>query len=198
MGIFLEGFTLFSLVGFFLTIMVTISGCIQVAMGLLYMFLNYLLVTMYFLEPWSWVIHLVMGLFLWYWHQHSCLWGGHYAKKYALWLLVIPWVHISIGIVIDWFGSWEKCEGYASVRSWYLLLSSEQSLLLCIIAYPTRCWTVTLLHKLRVIKACGSTVLILKVFYLLLICSTSSLFVLWWPRKLLITSCVHCYRVWFW
>jgi hypothetical protein len=27
------------------------------------MFLNYLLVTMYFPEPWSWVIHLVVGLF---------------------------------------------------------------------------------------------------------------------------------------
>jgi hypothetical protein len=71
MGILLEGFALFSLVGRFLTVMVTMSGCIRVAMGLLYMFSNYLLVTVYFPEPWSWVIHLVVGLFLWYWHQRT-------------------------------------------------------------------------------------------------------------------------------
>jgi hypothetical protein len=69
--VLLEGFTLFILIGRFLTVMrVTISSCIQIAMGLLCMFfLNYLLVTVYFPESWSWVIHLVVGLFLWYWHQ---------------------------------------------------------------------------------------------------------------------------------
>jgi len=103
MSILLEGFTLFSLAGRFLTVMVTMYDCIRVAMGLLYMFLNYLLVTEYLLEPWSWVIHLVVGLFLWYWHQRSWLGDGHYANIYALWLLVIPRVCISIGIVINWF-----------------------------------------------------------------------------------------------
>jgi hypothetical protein len=45
MGILLEGFALFSLAGYFLTIMVTMSGCIWVSMGLMYMFSNYLLLT---------------------------------------------------------------------------------------------------------------------------------------------------------
>jgi hypothetical protein len=70
MSIFLEGFALFSLTGLFLTVMVTMFGCIQVAMGLSYMFSNYNLVTVY-PEPWSWVIHLVVGLSLWYWHQRT-------------------------------------------------------------------------------------------------------------------------------
>jgi hypothetical protein len=64
MGFLLEGFALFSLVGRFLTVMVTMSSCIQVSMGLLYMFSNYLLVTMYLPGPWFWVVHLVVGLFL--------------------------------------------------------------------------------------------------------------------------------------
>jgi hypothetical protein len=146
MGISLEGFALFSLVSRFLTVMVIISGCIQVSMGLLYMFSNYLLVTMYLPEPWSWVINLVVGLFFWYWHQHSWLWGGNYAKMYASWLLVIPWVCISIGIVINWFGFGEKSEGYAFVHSWYWLLSSEKSLFLYIVALPyplLNCHTIT-------------------------------------------------------
>jgi hypothetical protein len=104
MGILLEGFIYFILAGHFLTVMVTMSSCIQVAMGLLYMFSNYLLVTVFLPEPCSWVIHLVMGLFLWYWHRRSWLGDGHYAKIYALWLLVIPQVCISTGIVINWFG----------------------------------------------------------------------------------------------
>jgi hypothetical protein len=62
MGIVLEVFTLFSLTGRFLTVMVTMSGCIWVAMGLLYMFLNYLLVTMYLPEPWSWAYFCGIGI----------------------------------------------------------------------------------------------------------------------------------------
>jgi hypothetical protein len=68
MVILLEDFSLFILVGHSLIVMVTMSGCIWVGMGLLYMSSNYLLVTVYIPEPWSWVSHLFLGLHLWYWH----------------------------------------------------------------------------------------------------------------------------------
>jgi hypothetical protein len=98
MGILMEGFTLFILVDRLLTVMVTMSGCIQMQWGYCVCFQT---------TFWSLCIFqsLVVGLFFWYWNQDSWLWGGHYAKKYALWLLVIPEVCISIGIVINWFGS---------------------------------------------------------------------------------------------
>jgi hypothetical protein len=107
MGILLEGFSLFSLVGRLLTINGNHTQLYSVVMGLLCMFRT----------PFG---HCVSsramfvgfspgrGLILWYWHQHSWLWGGHYAKKYALGLLVIPGVCISINIVINWFGYWEN------------------------------------------------------------------------------------------
>jgi hypothetical protein len=96
MGILLEGFALLSLAGKSLTVMVTMSGCIWVAMGLLYIFLNYLLVIVYLPEPWSWVIHLVMGLFLWYWHQRV-------GYGMAIMPRCMLRVCISTGIVINWF-----------------------------------------------------------------------------------------------
>jgi hypothetical protein len=82
MGILLEGFTLFSLIGHFLTVMVTMFGCTRVATRLLYMFSNNLLVTVYFPKPWSWVSHgrglsMVVGyppirrIILWYWQQRT-------------------------------------------------------------------------------------------------------------------------------
>jgi hypothetical protein len=39
------------------------------------------------------------GIFLQYFHHHNWLWGGHYAKKYVLGLLVVPRLCISINIV---------------------------------------------------------------------------------------------------
>jgi len=193
MGILFEGFSLFSLVGYLLTVMVTISGCIQLLWGCCVcfelpfghcvssraMFMGY--------SPGHGLIfvvlastQLVMG---WPLRQGVCFmvidntWGLHFHLHCY-----------KIGPAL------EKHESYASVRSWYLLLSSEQSLLLCIVSYPTWCWTVTLLHELRVIKARDSTVLVSRVFYLMLICPTSSLPVFWWPSELLIISCVHGYR----
>jgi hypothetical protein len=65
-----EGFNLFSLVGrLLLFIKVTMSACIQAAMGLLCMFSNCLLVDVSFQSHGHGFSHLVVGLFLWYWHQ---------------------------------------------------------------------------------------------------------------------------------
>jgi hypothetical protein len=66
----LDGFALFSHVGCFLPVMrVTMSSGIQAAMGLLCMFSDCLLVVVCFQSHSRGLIHLVMGLFLWYWHQ---------------------------------------------------------------------------------------------------------------------------------
>jgi hypothetical protein len=103
MGILLEGFALFSLVVRLIIVMVTISGCIRLLWGCCVCFklplghcVSYRAMFMGFSPG--------CGLMFVIWHQHSWLGGGHYAKKYDLWLLVLG-VCISIGIVINWFGS---------------------------------------------------------------------------------------------
>jgi hypothetical protein len=137
-GISLEGFTLLSLSSCLLTINGNHTLLYLVFMEFLCMFRtpfgHYVSSRAMFVgfSPGHWII-------FWYWHQRSSLWGGHYAMKYALGLLVEHGVCISISIVINWFGYWEKHEGYASACSWYWLLSNEKYLLLCIVAYPTWC-----------------------------------------------------------
>jgi hypothetical protein len=86
MGIFLEGFSLFSLV-----VLLTIDG----NHTQLYLVLWGCFV--YFEPPFSHCISFSLGhgLILQYWHQHSWLWGGHYAKNYDLGLLVVPGLCIS-------------------------------------------------------------------------------------------------------
>jgi hypothetical protein len=62
MGILLEGFAPFSLADCSIIVMVAISNCIWVAMGLLYMFSKYLLVNVYLLKPRSWAYFFGIGI----------------------------------------------------------------------------------------------------------------------------------------
>jgi hypothetical protein len=96
-GFFLESFTMFSLVFHLLTVMVTILGCIWcygVAMYVLIHLFGHCI-----------SFHLVVVSFCVNWHWHNCLFSGHYAKKYALGLLVVSEGCISIDIVMCLFDS---------------------------------------------------------------------------------------------
>jgi hypothetical protein len=94
-GFLLEGFTLFSLVGHLLIVMVTISSCIRCYGVVVYVSIH-LLATVY-LFTWSWSLFVLLA--------STQRLGGHYAKKYALGLLVVPGVCNSIDIVMCWFSS---------------------------------------------------------------------------------------------
>jgi hypothetical protein len=82
MGICLECFSLFSLVGCLLTVMVTISSCIRLIWGCFVCFelpFGHCVSSRAMLVGFS----PSRGIMFVIWHKHNWLVGGHYAKKYA-------------------------------------------------------------------------------------------------------------------